>query len=95
MFPCTYKIVYVVVVVFRGSKLTQLLRDAMGSAQSQMCMIAHVSSHVQSYNETLQVIQLASKIHRTKRRSMKRVSVYSNRKLLFMNDVTNEMFACV
>ena len=69
------------VVVFRGSKLTQLLRDAMGSAQSQMCMIAHVSSHVQSYNETLQVIQLASKIHRTKRRSMKGVSVYSYQKL--------------
>ena len=45
----------------------------MSSATSQMCMIAHVSSSVHAYQETLQVIQLASKIHRTKRRSMKRV----------------------
>ena len=57
----------------RASKLTQLLKESMGNASCQMGMIAHVSSAVHAYNETLQVIQLASKIHRTRRRTFKKV----------------------
>ena len=34
-------------------------------------MLAHVSSAVPHYNETLQVIQLAARIHRMKRRRTK------------------------
>ncbi len=40
-------------------------------------MIAHVSPSVQAYNETLQVIQLASRIHRMKRRKASKVSSLS------------------
>lgn len=39
----------------RGSKLSQLLREAMGSLGVRTCMLAQVSSNVQHYNETLQV----------------------------------------
>jgi hypothetical protein len=37
-------------------------------------MIAHVSSSVHNYNETLQVIQLGARIHRMRRRKT-RVSI--------------------
>ena len=52
----------------RHSKLTQLIRDSLGSASCRVCMIAHVSPAPLAYNETLQVVQLASKIHRSKPR---------------------------
>lgn len=38
-------------------------------------MIAHVSPAVQAYNETLQVIQLAARIHRMKRRRTNKVYI--------------------
>jgi len=38
-------------------------------------MIAHVSSHEHSYNETLQVVQLAAKLFRLRVRRKTKVSV--------------------
>ncbi|XP_041353200.1 kinesin-like protein KIF26B [Gigantopelta aegis] len=55
----------------RDSKIAQLLRDSLGSMSCRTCMIAHVSAGVPHYNETLQVIQLAARIHRMKRRRTK------------------------
>ena len=55
----------------RDSKIGQLLRDSLGNLSCRSCMIAHVSPHAHSYNETLQVIQLAARIHRMKRRRIK------------------------
>ncbi|GFO04776.1 kinesin-like protein kif26a [Plakobranchus ocellatus] len=55
----------------RDSKITQLLRDSLGNLSCRTCMIAHVSSAVPHYNESLQVIQLAARIHRMKRRRTK------------------------
>ncbi|CAG5121878.1 unnamed protein product [Candidula unifasciata] len=55
----------------RDSKIAQLLRDSLGNLSCRTCMIAHVSSAVAHYNETLQVIQLAARIHRMKRRRTK------------------------
>ncbi|KAI8788455.1 kinesin-like protein KIF26A, partial [Biomphalaria glabrata] len=55
----------------RDSKIAQLLRDSLGNLSCRTCMIAHVSSAVPHYNETLQVIQLAARIHRMKRRRTK------------------------
>nr|KAG5702101.1 hypothetical protein BaRGS_010367 [Batillaria attramentaria] len=55
----------------RDSKISQLLRDSLGNVTCRTCMLAHVSSAVPHYNETLQVIQLAARIHRMKRRRTK------------------------
>ncbi|KAL8586879.1 hypothetical protein ACOMHN_050984 [Nucella lapillus] len=53
------------------SKISQLLRDSVGNVTCRTCMLAHVSSGVPHYNETLQVIQLAARVHRMKRRRTK------------------------
>ena len=58
-------------VCYRDSKISQLLRDSLGNVTCRTCMLAHVSSAVPHYNETLQVIQLAARIHRMKRRRTK------------------------
>ncbi|XP_076464900.1 uncharacterized protein LOC143296727 [Babylonia areolata] len=55
----------------RDSKISQLLRDSLGNVTCRTCMLAHVSSAVPHFNETLQVIQLAARIHRMKRRRTK------------------------
>ena len=57
--------------ILRESKLTQLMRESLGNFSCRTCLIAHVSPAMQAYNETLQVIQLAAKIHRMKRRRNK------------------------
>ncbi|XP_033736356.1 kinesin-like protein KIF26B isoform X2 [Pecten maximus] len=62
----------------RDSKVAQLLRDSLGNISCRTCMIAHVSSAVPHYNETLQVIQLAAKIHRMRRRKTKFSSTSSD-----------------
>ncbi|KAK3578712.1 hypothetical protein CHS0354_008571 [Potamilus streckersoni] len=62
----------------RDSKIAQLLRDSLGNLSCRTCMLAHVSSVVSHYNETLQVIQLAARIHRMKRRKAKFSSTSSD-----------------
>lgn len=52
----------------RESAVTQLLREGMTGNHAQPCIIAHASGQQQHYSETLQVIQLASKLHRLRRR---------------------------
>lgn len=56
---------------FRDSKVAQLLRDSLGGVSCRTCMLVHVSSAVSHHNETLQVIQLAARIHRMRRRKTK------------------------
>ena len=58
---------------FRDSKVAQLLRDSLGNITCRTCMIAHVSQEVPHYNESLQVIQLAARIHRMRRRKVRGV----------------------
>ncbi|CAL8071004.1 unnamed protein product [Calicophoron daubneyi] len=53
---------------FRDSALTYLLREAMTGNQMQPCVLAHVSAGPQYYTETLQVVQIASKLSRLRRR---------------------------
>ncbi|XP_052829750.1 kinesin-like protein KIF26B isoform X2 [Octopus bimaculoides] len=55
----------------RDAKIARLLRDSLGNVSCRTCMIAHVSATTTHYSETLQVIQLASRIHRLRRRKMK------------------------
>lgn len=56
---------------FRDSKLTQLLREAMGSVMCRVAMIAHVSTTPARYPEALATLQLASRIHRLRRKKLK------------------------
>ncbi|GAB1604540.1 kinesin-like protein KIF26B [Argonauta hians] len=62
----------------RDAKIARLLRDSLGNVSCRTCMIAHVSSATAHYNETLQVIQLASRIHRLRRRKLKFSSTSSD-----------------
>jgi len=64
-------------VCLRESKLTHLVRDSLcgGASGCCACMIAHVSASDHSYNETLQVVQLAAKLFRLRvRRKTKVIS---------------------
>ncbi|KAA3681611.1 kinesin family member 26 [Paragonimus westermani] len=53
---------------FRDSALTHLLKEAMTGNQMHPCIVAHIASGEQYYTETLQVIQLVSKLSRLRRR---------------------------
>ncbi|XP_014681648.1 PREDICTED: kinesin-like protein KIF26B [Priapulus caudatus] len=55
-------------VPYRDSKLSQLLREALGSVSCRTVMIAHVSASVHNYSESLAIIQLAARIHRMRRK---------------------------
>ncbi|XP_025202408.1 kinesin-like protein CG14535 isoform X3 [Melanaphis sacchari] len=61
----------------REQKLTQLLKDCLNSLTCHAAMVAHVSPTAQQYTETLSVVQLASRIHRMRRRRFKFVGVAS------------------
>ncbi|XP_075723590.1 uncharacterized protein LOC119168211 isoform X2 [Rhipicephalus microplus] len=56
---------------FRESKVTQLLKEALGSVTCRAAMIAHVSPLSANYAETLATIQLASRMHRMRRKKLK------------------------
>ncbi|XP_037082774.1 kinesin-like protein CG14535 [Pollicipes pollicipes] len=55
----------------RDSKLVHLFREAMGSLTCQTTIVAHVSTDAALYAETLTTVQLASRIHRMRRRRIK------------------------
>lgn len=57
--------------VFREQKLTQLLKECLNSLTCHAAMVAHVSPIAQQYTETLSAVQLASRIHRMRRRRFK------------------------
>ncbi|BES94653.1 microtubule motor activity [Nesidiocoris tenuis] len=55
----------------REHKLTQQLKECMGSLTCHAAMIAHVSADASNYSDTLTTIQLASRIHRMRRKRFK------------------------
>ena len=55
----------------RESKVTQVLRECLGSLTCHAAMLAHVSPDSAKYSETLHTIQLASRVHRMRRKRMK------------------------
>lgn len=59
---------------YKEHKLTHLLKDCLGSLTCHAAMIAHVSPCAQNYSDTLTTVQLASRIHRMRRRRIKFVS---------------------
>ncbi|CAG9859814.1 unnamed protein product [Phyllotreta striolata] len=56
---------------YKDNKLTQLLKECLGSVTCHTTMIAHVSPYAQYYLDTLTTVQLASRIHRMRRRRLK------------------------
>nr|CAI5833124.1 unnamed protein product [Callosobruchus analis] len=59
---------------YKEHKLTQLLRECLGSLTCHAAMIVHVSPMARNYMDTLTTVQLASRIHRMRRRRIKFVS---------------------
>ncbi|XP_074039347.1 kinesin-like protein CG14535 isoform X2 [Leptinotarsa decemlineata] len=59
---------------YKEHKLTHLLKDCLSSLTCHAAMIAHVSPFAQNYSDTLTTVQLASRIHRMRRRRIKFVS---------------------
>ena len=60
-------------VVCSERKLTQLLRESLGGATCNTCAIIHVSPSLAAYSDTLQVMQLASRMHQTRLRRRSKV----------------------
>lgn len=54
----------------REHKITQVLRECLGSLTCQAALIAHVGAS-SSYSETLSAVQMASRVHRMRRRRAK------------------------
>ncbi|NWI64314.1 KI26A protein, partial [Todus mexicanus] len=58
----------------RDNKLTMLLRESLGNINCRTTMIAHISDSPANYAETLTTIQLASRIHRMRKKKSKYAS---------------------
>ncbi|XP_028251398.1 kinesin-like protein KIF26A isoform X2 [Parambassis ranga] len=61
-------------VPYRDSKLTMLLRESLGNINCRTTMIAHISDSPASYVDSLTTIQLASRIHRMRKKKSKYAS---------------------
>ncbi|KAF0024036.1 hypothetical protein F2P81_024666 [Scophthalmus maximus] len=59
---------------YRDRKLTMLLSESLGNINCWTTMIAHVSDSPVNYMETLTTVQLAARIHRTRKKSSKYTS---------------------
>ncbi|KAG7250770.1 hypothetical protein CRUP_026040, partial [Coryphaenoides rupestris] len=58
----------------RDSKLTMLLRESLGNINCRTTMIAHISDSPANYADSLNTIQLASRIHRMRKKKTKYAS---------------------
>ncbi|KAJ3613366.1 hypothetical protein NHX12_019616 [Muraenolepis orangiensis] len=61
-------------VPYRDSKLTMLLRESLGNINCRTTMIAHISDSPANYADSLNTIQLASRIHRMRKKKTKYAS---------------------
>ncbi|XP_073672580.1 kinesin-like protein KIF26A [Garra rufa] len=61
-------------VPYRDSKLTMLLRESLGNINCRTTMIAHISDSPANYAESLTTVQLASRIHRMRKKKSKYAS---------------------
>ncbi|XP_067009925.2 kinesin-like protein CG14535 [Anabrus simplex] len=56
---------------YREYRITHLLKECLSSLTCHAAMIVHVSPYAQHYMDTLATVQLASRIHRMRRRKIK------------------------
>ncbi|XP_054879936.1 LOW QUALITY PROTEIN: kinesin-like protein KIF26A [Poeciliopsis prolifica] len=61
-------------VPYRDSKLTMLLSESLGNINCRTTMIAHISDSPANFMETLTTVQLASRIHRMRKKKSKYAS---------------------
>uniref|UniRef100_F6UVS3 Kinesin family member 26A n=1 Tax=Monodelphis domestica TaxID=13616 RepID=F6UVS3_MONDO len=61
-------------VPYKDNKLTMLLRESLGNINCRTTMIAHISDSPANYAETLTTVQLASRIHRMRKKKSKYAS---------------------
>ncbi|KFO56179.1 Kinesin-like KIF26A, partial [Corvus brachyrhynchos] len=61
-------------VPYKDNKLTMLLRESLGNINCRTTMIAHISDSPAHYAETLTTVQLASRIHRMRKKKSKYAS---------------------
>ncbi|XP_053469911.1 kinesin-like protein KIF26A [Ictalurus furcatus] len=61
-------------VPYRDSKLTMLLRESLGNINCRTTMIAHISDSPASFTESLSTVQIASRIHRMRKKKSKYAS---------------------
>ncbi|XP_061562906.1 kinesin-like protein KIF26A isoform X2 [Cololabis saira] len=61
-------------VPYRDSKLTMLLSESLGNINCRTTMIAHISDSVANFMETLTTVQLASRVHRTRKKKTNNAS---------------------
>ncbi|KAL6105683.1 kif26a [Pungitius sinensis] len=61
-------------VPYRDSKLTMLLRESLGNINCRTTMISHISDSPANYADSLTTIQLASRIHRMRKKKSKYAS---------------------
>ncbi|XP_069008285.1 kinesin-like protein KIF26A isoform X1 [Embiotoca jacksoni] len=61
-------------VPYKDSKLTMLLRESLGNINCRTTMIAHISDCPANYADSLTTIQLASRIHRMRKKKSKYAS---------------------
>ncbi|KAK1874714.1 Kinesin-like protein KIF26A [Dissostichus eleginoides] len=61
-------------VPYRDSKLTMLLSESLSNINCRTTMIAHISDSPLNYMETLTTVQLASRIHRMRKKKSKNAS---------------------
>uniref|UniRef100_A0A8C5QC44 Kinesin family member 26A n=1 Tax=Leptobrachium leishanense TaxID=445787 RepID=A0A8C5QC44_9ANUR len=59
---------------YRDSKLTMLLQESLGNINCRTTMIAHISDSPANYLETLTTLQLASRIHRMRKKKSRYAS---------------------
>ncbi|XP_053331404.1 kinesin-like protein KIF26A [Spea bombifrons] len=59
---------------YRDSKLTMLLQESLGNINCRTTMIAHISDSPAHYPETLTTVQLASRIHRMRKKKSRYAS---------------------
>ncbi|XP_031571980.1 uncharacterized protein LOC116306087 [Actinia tenebrosa] len=62
----------------KGSKITRMLQESIGNPSCRTTMIAHVSPSLPFYAETLGIAQLASRLHRLRKRKGKGSSTSSS-----------------
>lgn len=56
---------------YRTSKITRMLQESIGNTSCRTTMIAHVSPSLPFYAETLATVQLATRLHRLRKRKGK------------------------
>lgn len=70
------------------SKLSNLIKETLGSNQCKVNLLAHIQSNFQNYKELLQVVQLTNKILKNNRKSKHKSNNCSN------NDKVRFVFFC-